>query len=209
MNKLFKKFNQTKVTHAFAGLVVFVLIFFPVFTHLDSLPVRVWDEARNAINAYEMSKNGQWFVTYFEGNPDLWNTKPPLLIWFQVFWIKLLGFNELAIRMPSAIAAFFTLIIFFRFLKSTFNSSFLALIPVFVLLTNTGFLGEHAARNGDYDALLTLFTTTSALCFYRMLQTNQVKYFYYFFFSLTLAVLTKGVAGLLFLPAYFVFTLVF
>ena len=203
------RLKNDKITQWLGGVLVFVLIFFPVFTHLDSLPIRVWDEARNAINAYEMTKNGQWFVTYFEGNPDLWNTKPPLLIWLQALWIKLIGFNELAIRLPSAIAAFLTVFIFYRFLKIKLNSSILALIPTFVLLTSTGFLGEHAARYGDYDALLTLFTTAAALNFYQILQTQHVKYFYYFFGCLALGVLTKGIAGLLFLPAYFFLSLFF
>jgi 4-amino-4-deoxy-L-arabinose transferase-like glycosyltransferase len=209
MTTIPSRLKNDKITQWLGGVLVFVLVFFPLFTHLDSLPIRVWDEARNAINAYEMTKNGQWFVTHYDGSPDMWNTKPPLLIWLQALWIKLIGFNELAIRLPSAIAAFLTVFIFYRFLKTKLNHSILALIPTFVLLTSTGFLGEHAARNGDYDALLTLFTTAAALNFYQILQTQHVKYFYYFFGCLALGVLTKGIAGLLFLPAYFFLSLFF
>jgi len=38
----------------------------------------------------------------------MWNTKPPLMIWCQVISMKLLGINEWAIRLPSALAALFT-----------------------------------------------------------------------------------------------------
>lgn len=203
------KIVNTRLNSVIFGILVFALVFFPVFTHLDALPIRVWDEARNAINAYEMSENGQWFVTHFEGYPDLWNTKPPLLIWFQVFWIKLIGFNELAVRLPSAIAAFLTLALVYRFLKGQFKNDIFALVPVFVLLTTTGFLGEHSGRHGDYDALLTLFTTAGAISFYRIIQTNGTKYFYVFFAMLTLGALTKGIASLLFLPGYFLLSLIF
>jgi 4-amino-4-deoxy-L-arabinose transferase-like glycosyltransferase len=201
--------ENTRLISWLFGSVVFVLVIFPVFAHLDALPIRLWDEARNAVNAFEMSQNGQWFVTHFEGHPDLWNTKPPLLIWFQVFWIKLIGYNELAVRLPSAIAAFLTLALIFRFLKRQLQHAVFTLTPVFVLLTTSGFLGEHSGRTGDYDALLTLFTTAGAISFYRMIQTNSTKYFYLFFSMLTLGTLTKGVAGLLFLPGYFLLSIFF
>ncbi len=57
-----------------------------------------------------MLNNGNFIVTYFEDKPDMWNTKPPLLIWIQVLFMKFVGVNELAVRLPSAIAAFFTCI---------------------------------------------------------------------------------------------------
>jgi 4-amino-4-deoxy-L-arabinose transferase-like glycosyltransferase len=68
-----------------------VLGVFPVFMHLDTLPIRIWDEARQAVNALEMWENGNFLVTHFEGSPDMWSTKPPLLIWLQVALIGLLG----------------------------------------------------------------------------------------------------------------------
>jgi len=96
------------------GYVVLMgLIYFPIFAHLETLPVRIYDEARLAINAYEMFNNGNWIVTYFDGQPDMWNTKPPLFIWFQVIGMQIFGVGELALRLPSGIA---TLIICFLIL---------------------------------------------------------------------------------------------
>jgi len=62
------------------------LVYFPIFLHLDILPLRMWDEARYAINAYEMNQNGNFIVTHYQGQPDMWNTKPPLMIWFQALF---------------------------------------------------------------------------------------------------------------------------
>jgi len=42
----------------------------PIFGHLDTLPIRISDESRLAINAYEMLKNKNYLVTHFEGKPD-------------------------------------------------------------------------------------------------------------------------------------------
>ena len=90
-------------------IVLFILLaYFPVFLHLEFLPIRVWDESRLANNAYEMFKNGNFLVPHFEGTPDMWNTKPPLMVILQVLCCKVFGIRELSIRLPSAIAGFLT-----------------------------------------------------------------------------------------------------
>ncbi len=184
------------------------LMYMPIFGYLDTLPIRIWDEARLAINAYEMFNNGDFIVTYFEGNPDMWNTKPPFLIWFQVFFMNILGVNELAVRLPSAIAAFFTCIILLVFSHKYLKSTWFGFIAVLVLITTHGYINLHATRTGDYDALLTLFTTLSGLLFFSYCEKQNYKHLYLFFLFTALAVLTKSVAGLLFLPAMFIYCVV-
>ncbi len=177
----------------------------PVFGNLGELPIRIWDESRLAVNAIEMFNNGNYWVTYFDNQPDLWNTKPPLLIWCQVFFLKTIGLNELAIRLPSAIAALLTLLSILIFLKEyalNFGYGFLAML---VLLTTPGYIGFHGTRTGDYDSMLTLFTTTNCLFFFLFIETNKNKYLYFFFITLILAVLTKSIAGLLFLPSFLIY----
>ena len=112
-----KKIYGKKTAHFFKYMALAVLLAIPIFWHLDTLPIRVWDEARLAINAYEMLNNGDLIVTHFNGKPDMWNTKPPLLIWIQALFMKILGVNELSVRMPSTIAAFLTCIVLFIFSK--------------------------------------------------------------------------------------------
>ena len=85
-------------------LILAALLYTPLFSFIDLQPIRLWDESRLAINASEMSENGNYFIPTFEGSPDYWNTKPPFLIWCQVFFIKILGVNELSIRLPSSIS---------------------------------------------------------------------------------------------------------
>src|SRR5690606_31525207 len=133
-------------------LLLAILIYLPLFEFLDSLTIQIWDEARLAINAYEMLNNGNFIVTYFEGEPDMWNTKPPLLIWFQVLFMKILGVNELAVRLPSAIAALFTCITLLVFSLKYFKRFWFGFIVVFILVTSSGYVNIHASRTGDYDA---------------------------------------------------------
>ena len=186
-------------------ILIAFLIYMPIFGNLGELPIRIWDESRLAINAIEMLNNGNFLVTYYDNQPDLWNTKPPLLIWCQVFFLKTIGLNELAIRLPSAIAALLTLFSLLIFLKEYTLNFRLGFLVMLVLLTTTGYIGFHGTRTGDYDSMLTLFTTTNCLFFFLFIETNKIKYLYFFFITIVLAVLTKSIAGLLFLPAFLIY----
>ena len=55
-------------------ILIAFLIYMPIFGNLGELPIRIWDESRLAINAIEMLNNGNFLVTYFDNQPDLWNT---------------------------------------------------------------------------------------------------------------------------------------
>ncbi len=192
---------------SFKYLILAALMYMPIFGFLDTLPIRIWDEARLALNSYEMYKNGDYLVTHAYGHPDMWNTKPPLLIWLQVFFMKIVGVNELAVRLPSAIAAFFTSIALLVFSVKYLKNFWFGFIAVFVLITSQGYIGVHAARTGDYDALLALFTTLSGLLFFIFCEKQKPKYLYLFFLFTALAVLTKSISGLLFMPALLLYSL--
>ena len=200
--------SMKKIEPYIKYLVLAALVYMPIFGHLDTLPIRIWDEARLAINAFEMLNNEDFIVTHFDGNPDMWNTKPPLLIWGQVLFMKILGVNELAVRLPSAIAAFITCIVLLIFSFRYLKNFWFGFIAVFVLITSHGYINVHSTRTGDYDALLALFTTLSGLLFFYYCEKQNNKHLYLFFLFTALAVLTKSVTGLLFLPAIFIYTIV-
>ena len=190
------------------ALLFLVVAYIPFFLHLGYLPVRVWDEARLIANTLEMARNGNFLVPHFDGYPDMWNTKPPLMIWFQLLFLKLIGNEEIAYRLPSAIAGFSTaLIVLLLFVKYIKNFWF-GFIAVLILITANGFVGEHVARTGDYDALLTFFTSLYALSFFLFVESGKQKFLHLFFAGLVLAVLTKSVQGLLFLPALAIYLLI-
>ncbi|MBP6641613.1 MAG: glycosyltransferase family 39 protein, partial [Flavobacteriales bacterium] len=121
------------------------------------MPLRLWDEIRLAWNAYEMMHNGEPFVTYFQGAPDMWNTKPPLLIWIEALSFSVLGPSEFSFRLPSVIAAFLTCYFLFRTTSNNMAAPWMGFIAVLLLVTTDGYLTIHAARSGNYEALLVLF----------------------------------------------------
>ena len=188
-------------------LILAILVYMPIFGHLDTLPIRIWDESRLAINAFEMYKNGDFIVTHFNGQPEMWNTKPPLMIWLQVFFMKTIGVGELAVRLPSALAAFFTSISLLMFFRKYINFWF-GSISVMILVTSSGYIGLHASRTGDYDTVLTLFTTLYALFFFAFCESKKTKFIYLFFLFCTLSVLTKGIGGLLLILGIVLYSLI-
>ena len=185
----------------------FVIIAMPFFLFLGRHSIQIWDEARNTLNLFEMYKSGNFLVTTYQGAPDMWNTKPPLLHWFQLLFVNIFGFSELVIRIPSAIAGFLTCVLLWGFLKKYTNNLYIAFLAAFVLATSNGFIDLHASRTADYDALLVLFTTINAISLFLYLETKKNKFLYIFFISLALGVLTKSIAILLLLPAYGLFVL--
>lgn len=199
--KYFTNINQNPAITVSKVLLFLLVVYCPLFLHLGDMPVRVWDEARLIANTLEMNWNGNFLVTSFEGEPDLWNTKPPLMIWAQLFFLKLIGNEELSFRLPSAIAGLLTSGIILLIFSIYMRKYWFGLMAVVVLVTANGYIGDHVVRTGDYDALLTLFTTFYALSFFLYAETRQVKYLHLFFAGVLLSVFTKSVQGLLFLPA--------
>ena len=183
------------------------LLYMPLFGHLDTLPIRVWDEARLAQSAYEMANNGDLIVTYYRDSPDMWSTKPPLMIWAQALCMKVFGVNELSVRLPSAIAALLTCIGLLVFFQRYLRSFWFGALSVMVLVTSLGYISVHGVRTGDYDAMLTLFTTLNGLFFFAFIEKRENKYLYFFFACTTLAVLTKGITCFMFFPALGIYAL--
>lgn len=192
-------------------LLFCLLIYFPLFLHLDQLSLRLWDESRRAVNAFEMVQNGNWLVTHYDGQPEMWGTKPPLLIWCQAIAMKLLGFKELAVRIPSALAALATVFLLILFCSKFLKRPLVGFFAGMVLVTTRGYISAHGARSGDFDALLALWELGYLFSFYLFLDagdsSHKRKWIYLAALFITLAGMTKGVAGFLFLPGLILFAI--
>lgn len=205
--------NLTINNNDFANFTLLLLLgfaYFPLFLHLDVLPLRMYDESRLAVNAMEMIDNGNILVTYFDGQPDMWNLKPPLMIWLQAICMKILGYNELAVRLPSALFGLLCVLFIYGLCTKFLKSSLLGFVVALVLLTSTGFVAIHVTRTGEYDAMLCFFMLAYALFFFKHLQqvsNKSIKNLYLCGVFISLAVLTKGIAGLLFLPGLVLYAL--
>lgn len=188
-------------------LGILVLCYLTFFHHLGEFTIRLWDEGRNAVSALEMLKTNNPIVTYFNGVPDMWNTKPPLHIWIVALMYKVFGINEFALRLPSAIAASLVVVMIFIFGLNILKNRWIGFLGSLIILSSMGFPDLHIGRTGDYDALLVLFIFLGSLSFFVYLENKISKYMYLCGLFFTLAVLTKGVAGLLIIPGIIIYVL--
>jgi len=189
------RFSYSKI----AWLLWFALVLFALMFGLGRPPFQIWDEGRILINTLEMAQSGQWMATTFEGKPEFWNTKPLLLHWLQWASASLFGWNEWGLRLPSAASALGVVLLILGISKGILGSYRYGFAAGLVLIVLPGYVGFHASRTADYDALLSLGTTGAFLSIWLAAERDS-RYLLLTWFFLTLAVLTKGIAGLLIAP---------
>lgn len=200
--------KKEKIYTAFIFTFLILLCSYPLFINLGKLSLRMWDESRNAINALEMLHNHNFLVTYFDGQPDMLNTKPPFLTWGITFFMKLIGPSELAVRLPSALSALLIIIVCFWFSKKYLKSILPGFFAGIILSTSVGFIDYHVARNGDFDALLSMWAFFYCIFFFLYLETGKLRNLQLFSLFITFAILTKAIAACLFLPGLFLFLVI-
>lgn len=174
----------------------------PLFADLGKAPIYMWDEATYANNSLDMYLSHDPMVIRMEGQPDLYNTKPPFAIWMQTISLHVFGLNEFAVRFPSALFAALTLLLIMWFSLAVLDSALMAVFAMLTLVCSNGFVTVHVSRSGDLDAILVFWTTLYVLVFlkYLLKPGNTAVYFIWIAIGLTGAFLTKGIAGWFFIP---------
>lgn len=180
-----------------AAIVVLAALF--LFVDARTMPIILWDESRTIVNALEMKRTGLGLVTTYRGAPDLWNTKPPLLIWLMVASISAFGTAEWALRLPSLIATLGTVLMLVLVVRRTTGSVATAALAAFLMVASPAFFGEHSGRTADYDALLLFFTTAYLFLFFGAVHRARPSAATALLIGALIAgaVLTKSVAGLM------------
>ncbi|HEY1045138.1 MAG TPA: phospholipid carrier-dependent glycosyltransferase [Bacteroidia bacterium] len=200
------KFELSDIKHPFTIVSIILTVSFILFIqfyHLGELPIVQWDESRLAVNAAEMSINKNWMVTHFEGQADLYNTKPPLMIWLQTLSIYIFGLNEFAIRFPSALAgALCILFCGFQVYLMT-KSIWFGMLSSILLTLSYGFIQLHGTLTGDYDSLLALFVFLSFAQLYNFIFQPKSFSIAKQLIYLSLCIMTKSAAAFITLPIYF------
>lgn len=202
-------FLKQKYTYFPAYITLIVLIYIIIFVHLERLPLHVWDEAHRGVNAQEVLRNNEWVVITYNDQPDLYGTKPPMLVWLQAISMKILGYGELAVRLPSALAGLGICLVLFLTLWKYLKNRWIAIIAILVLLSSWGFVDRHGTRSGDTDVLLSFFSLLFLINYFRFLEFEKSRYAYYTLLFLALATLTKSVAVFMFFPGALIYTIVY
>jgi len=169
-----------------------ILVFLGGLVFLNNLGARdLWepDETRYAVVAREMKETGDWIVPRLNG--VVYSEKPPLFFWLVNGSTLLLGDNEFANRLPSALAGLVIVLVTFFFGARLFNlrTGFLTSL---VLLT--GFFLPQISRWVMLDSLFTMFFLFSLFHLYHGYKYEERRRVHYLVAGgfIGLGVLTKG-----------------
>lgn len=153
------------------------------------------DETRFAASALEMVRSGDYLVPSFNGEPRL--TYPVLYYWFLAVFLKIFGFSPGAFRLVSAVFAFGLIMtvghIVYR--ESRVEGGFLAGV---ILATSS--LYAYMARIAMADMVFSVLLFLSSILLYlgtfdaKRVNRTMIRAGA---FAMALAVLTKGITGLL------------
>ena len=182
---------------ALAGLAAALML----FLDLGRPALLLWNEAREAVHALEMSRTGELLVPTIDAQPDVADAKPPLANWLGALSVHWLGENELAVRLPSALAAWATVLLITWFGARRLDDPIAGLLGGFILLATLGFVGPHMARSADLDAELVLWTTAGLLAGFLYIETAGSAALAVAALSFAAALMTKSVAALIPAPA--------
>lgn len=157
--------NKEKIIYRLGTVLLVCLLSYLCFYKLGSMPIQDWDEARHGVSAYEMLQSHSILVNTYNFSPDYWNLKPPLSFWTIMVAYKAFGFTAFALRFPSALSYFLTIILLALFLYKEFDER----VSVYFLLSSCGIYNlifVHAARTGDPDSLFIFFFALSMIGLY-------------------------------------------
>lgn len=184
-------------------LLIAIVLGIPFLQYLGALPLIDPDEGRYAEIPREMLERWDFitptlnYVHYFE--------KPPLLYWLNAAAMQIFGLNEFAARLPSALCGLATVLTTYIIARRLYDRR-AALISALILGTSAGFVLQ--SRIILTDMLLT-FCLTAALGSF-IVAASQEKHrdssipWYLFYLFSALAVLAKGLIGIVF-PAGIIF----
>ncbi len=163
------------------------------------LPPENWDEARRGVNALEMLCSGDYLNYSYLGEPDTFNTKPPLFLWMVTGSFHLFGVGVFSLRLPSLLALMGFLLYVHRWIRQRFGA-YRAFLTVTALVVVNGIIGQHVGISGDTDMLFVFLLTVGCCEWFGYLEGGQRRSALVSAACFALAFLTKGVACFLVIP---------
>lgn len=165
-------FDSFEKKYKFFFFLIVLIAGFNLFFALGQQPVNDWDESRHGVTAYEMNRSHNYILTTYKFQPDYWNLKPPLGSWLIAMSFKIFGNTRFALRFPSAVMAFLTIILMMIIARKLFDKR-VSIMAGFIIVTCFWFIFSHAGRTGDFDSHMALTVT---LCIYLLIcsETNPI-----------------------------------
>ena len=168
---------------------------FIYFLSLGSYPLMDVDETRYVSMARDMFNTKDFMTLYLNG--EYFFEKPPLYFWLECFSFKIFGhINEFTARFPMALLGMLSTFAVYFTGKKIVNQKF-GFISALILTTTVEF--AILARYAILDIVVTSLIGFSVLSGFltQFVQDKNKKYFWWLFYLFSgLAVLAKGVPGI-------------
>ena len=179
-------------------LLAGVLFFFALGNH----QLQGSTESRVAGIAMQMHLSDDWVTPNLLNEPFL--EKPPLSLWLDAGAIRVFGAQPFAVRLASAFAGLFCVLLLYAMLRKLGRPGALAWTAAAMLATMGSFWGN--VRQVGEDALLTLGVTMALLAFFHASRQLRFAWGSWLLFAagIAIATLSKGVLGLA-LPGVVIF----
>jgi 4-amino-4-deoxy-L-arabinose transferase-like glycosyltransferase len=165
-----------------------VLFFFALANH----QLQGSTEARVAGIAMEMSLDSDWVTPRLFGEPFL--EKPPLSLWLDAGAIRAFGGVPWAVRLASAVAGLFSVMVLYAMLRQLGRPKAIAWTAGILLATMASYWSN--VRGVGEDALLALGVTMALLAFFQGHRHATSGNALLFVAGIAIATLSKGVLGL-------------
>ncbi|MFK7900719.1 MAG: ArnT family glycosyltransferase [Cyclobacteriaceae bacterium] len=197
--------SQYNTTYRILQVLCLLIVPFALFYNLGLTAVHA-DEGTRGIVSLEMILSGNYLVPTI--NSDFYYNKPPLYNWIVVGFIKLFGFSEFTLRLPTVLSliGFAATIYFFARKKVGEKVAFLAAMG----LITCGRILFYDSFHGLIDMLFSWLTFVGFICTYHFFgKKNWVLLFVTTYLITAAGVMMKGLPSLVFqsftLLAYFSF----
>ncbi len=175
----------------YSPLILFIIVAFVCsLSALNAIGLFDLDEGLYASCARQMLESGD-FITPRVGS-TLFFDKPPLIYWIQALCMKLFGFTPLAARLPSAVSMVLLAAVLWWWAKRAGRAQVGWLAGI---ITMSCLLSTMIARQAIMDSMLTLFLTISIIGIIEAIRTDR-KWYYLAAAGIGLAMMTKGLPGL-------------
>jgi len=157
------------------------------FFNIHGVPLFDLDEGAFSEATREMFLRGDFISPYLNGVPRF--DKPALIHWLQAASVTAFGWNEFALRLPSALAAAAWVLVVYGFAR-VLGEERVGLIAAIAMATSLEI--PIIAKAATADAVLNLFITGAMLAAFLHYRRSGVRYLYLCFFVMGLGFLTKG-----------------
>ncbi|WP_416177752.1 ArnT family glycosyltransferase [Dialister sp.] len=156
------------------------------------LPVTDPVESNYALTAKEMVQSGNWMSPQIYGT--YWYDKPIMVYWLLSLSYSLLGFTDLASRLPAVACGSLSVTLLIWYIQKIRRDSVIAIWSGAMMALSLEFwVISHAIIT---DSMLLLFTIPTMLSGYLGVMENNKKHLIIAYGAAGLACLTKGPVGL-------------